>query len=782
MNMTLLRFAPTPLLLSLVLGACGSSGGGGGSTPVGPSEVAFNDPAFIFLLGVPVPAGSAAPSVAGTVDSWSIDPALPAGLAFSTSTGAVSGTPSAAADPIDYTVTANGLGESASTTITIGVARPAQQSLVASSDGTISTYVTDPVDGTLTFQSSVGLSVNDLVSLTAAPAAPVLYALALDGMGGMPSISTLTVTASGEIGLADELALPAGSSELGATQDGSVLVVASASTGEVSSFAVDPVSGIPSSAGPSLMPVTDVSAIAVDPLGRFAWVTSRNSSELVILDIDPDTGALSQSLAAQDLNSSTPSSLAVSPDGQNLYLGVDNFDFVTVFDIDADTGALTTVTSPLLDLDPSLMVMHPRGLSLVIADATSGMLTVLSRDEATGALGAASAEQEVGPAPSIRFDESGLLLIAASSGTLSSFEVDPSDGQATLGSTIVGPADVVGFAVTAGDAPIELSVRALYVVNNEDANVTVYGPDSDGNLVERGMAIPTGVDPVAIDSNRTGSMLAVANSGDNSITLIQLDPAGDPMATAAFTPAGAEPTAVLFSRNGNQLFVARASEADLAVYSVDESNLTLTLTDTSTVGGRPEHMALSADERFLAVVDTSSNRLITVDVSDGTFDADAMTVAVAGTPSRPTFLGDGRTVLVPIANQPEVQTFRLDPDTGNPVADGPPAGIATSLEAIALHPNGNFAYGASSQGGQGAVETFDLDAAAGTLASRGETVAGTGPQALVVGPSGQNLFVASGLDDSLNILTIGSNGGLSGLQSLASDGGPIAIELIVDFQ
>jgi hypothetical protein len=61
------------------------------------------------------------PTVTGTVDSYSISPALPQGLSLNTVTGVISGTPSAAAAAAIYTVTATNAGGSTSTALTIVV-------------------------------------------------------------------------------------------------------------------------------------------------------------------------------------------------------------------------------------------------------------------------------------------------------------------------------------------------------------------------------------------------------------------------------------------------------------------------------------------------------------------------------------------------------------------------------------------------------------------------------------------------------------------------------------
>ena len=58
-------------------------------------------------------------STGGAVVSWSISPSVPAGLTFNTSTGEISGTPTAVASATNYTITATNTGGSATTTISI---------------------------------------------------------------------------------------------------------------------------------------------------------------------------------------------------------------------------------------------------------------------------------------------------------------------------------------------------------------------------------------------------------------------------------------------------------------------------------------------------------------------------------------------------------------------------------------------------------------------------------------------------------------------------------------
>ncbi|MFM6913427.1 MAG: putative Ig domain-containing protein, partial [Aquirufa sp.] len=76
----------------------------------------------VYTVGTAI--ASLQPTVSGTVTTYSISPILPAGLSLNTSTGAITGTPSAAVSATTYTVTAtNAYGSGTATlTITTGLA------------------------------------------------------------------------------------------------------------------------------------------------------------------------------------------------------------------------------------------------------------------------------------------------------------------------------------------------------------------------------------------------------------------------------------------------------------------------------------------------------------------------------------------------------------------------------------------------------------------------------------------------------------------------------------
>src|SRR5262249_21344026 len=70
-----------------------------------PSGLSYTTP-VTYTTGTAITPNS--PSIGGgPVSTWSISPALPAGLSFDTSNGVISGTPTATATGADYTVTAS---------------------------------------------------------------------------------------------------------------------------------------------------------------------------------------------------------------------------------------------------------------------------------------------------------------------------------------------------------------------------------------------------------------------------------------------------------------------------------------------------------------------------------------------------------------------------------------------------------------------------------------------------------------------------------------------------
>ena len=88
-------------MLLLITAGCG--GGGGGYSMPPPSALSYRSPQM-YPVGVAIT--TLTPQVTGTVTSYSVAPALPAGLTIDAASGQISGTPSAPSAATNYTITA----------------------------------------------------------------------------------------------------------------------------------------------------------------------------------------------------------------------------------------------------------------------------------------------------------------------------------------------------------------------------------------------------------------------------------------------------------------------------------------------------------------------------------------------------------------------------------------------------------------------------------------------------------------------------------------------------
>jgi len=108
----------------MALLAVGFAAGCGSSGPSAPSNLAYPVASIHGTVGQAISPDT--PTVTGKVSSYTVSPALPAGLTLNMTSGAISVTPTAAAPQASYTVSAqNSAGSTTSTLqVTVAIAAP----------------------------------------------------------------------------------------------------------------------------------------------------------------------------------------------------------------------------------------------------------------------------------------------------------------------------------------------------------------------------------------------------------------------------------------------------------------------------------------------------------------------------------------------------------------------------------------------------------------------------------------------------------------------------------
>ncbi len=150
---------------------------------VPPSSLSYGTNPAVYTKGTTITANSPTSS-GGPVVSYGISPALPAGLNFNTSTGAITGTPTALSTAASYTVTATNSGGSTTASLSITVKDVPPSSL---------SYSTNPavyLKGTAITANSPSSAGGAVVSYAIAPALPA--GLSFDTVTGVITGSPTT--------------------------------------------------------------------------------------------------------------------------------------------------------------------------------------------------------------------------------------------------------------------------------------------------------------------------------------------------------------------------------------------------------------------------------------------------------------------------------------------------------------------------------------------------------------------------------------------------------------
>ena len=147
---------------------------------------------------------------------------------------------------------------------------------------------------------------------------------------------------------------------LEAHPDGSLLFATLEATGQLAVFRINSKSGQLMS-GPVTSSGTLPSSVAVDPLGRFAFVTNlqpQGVGDLARFALDPVTGV--PTLLGTQLAGVNPIDAALDPSGRFLYVASQGSDDVSVFAVDPLSGDLDPVEIVPAGVSPDSIVVSGR--------------------------------------------------------------------------------------------------------------------------------------------------------------------------------------------------------------------------------------------------------------------------------------------------------------------------------------------------------------------------------------------------------------------------------------
>jgi 6-phosphogluconolactonase (cycloisomerase 2 family) len=816
-----------------LLAACGGGGGGGGGGGDAPTAITYATNPAVYDTCTLITANIATVT-GGAPDSFSISPALPTGLIFSTTTGLITGTPSTAAAVATYTVTATNSDGSAQVLLSLTVDSTAPTALdyddelpvycagvaiatnAAIPTGTATAYAV--ASGTL----PAGLTLNPTTGAitgtptTAAPATDV--DIEATNCEGIAATATITFTIDGApTGLTYDDQAPTYRVGFPLTPNAATLAGGSASSYAVTAGTLP--------AGVELDAVTGT--LSGTPL-----VEQSVSTVTITATADGCTGLSTTSDV--DITVTLPSARAA-------YVCNQADDTVSILVQNASTGQLrhngyvyTGASS-----GPRMVATNPAGTFAFVACNTTSTLLSYVIDPATGRLTAsgtsvASAGNPVG----LVVDPLGRFLYAANStGTVTSYAIGSGNGQLTA---------TIGASIAAGTSTSAIAIdplgRFVYAANSGSDNLTGYSIDpGTGDLAPlAGSPFTVGDSPLGVVFDPTGGFLYVANAGtSDSVSGFSVDSTTGALTALAGSPysAGSDPFSIAISSDGGEVYTPNATGGTLSVYSRDTSTGVLTAGAAVTTGTAPVAIGIDPAGAFLYSVNLGDAELRTYSIgalgaltatapfelrmraspraitfapslSNASFTTDALYAANFSTTDFNQFSLDGTTG-APTALAPATVATQVSPNwiSVHPTLDFlyvtylnvvgaqvegyalAPSGAATSIGILSttqgnfatlLDPSGQFAF---TIGGAvpGRVTPFTINPSTGALTAGTNATTGDSPRAGAVHPNGKWMYVANQLSGNVSQFQIdASTGALTALSPATVATGAAAQSIAID--
>jgi 6-phosphogluconolactonase (cycloisomerase 2 family) len=368
-----------------------------------------------------------------------------------------------------YVLTSGGVSSYRITATTGALTGPTSTALTGEGPSTVVAhpsgrfaYVTNGGSASANGVNPNSISVYKLDAISGAISGPTSTAPTSRAAGGQQPVSAI-------VGPTGQFVYVVNYGQAGGSTDVSVYIV-NGTTGALS--------GPTSTADSGGAPPT---AIAIDPSGKFAYVTyvfrfntpfgNTYGDQVKVFSVNATTGELTGPTGG--IAARTPWSIAVEPTGHYAYVASRDGDEVRTYGIDATTGALTFLGSTSVQRTPASIAVDSRGRFLYVGKQlplSNASVEAYKIDAASGALspagGALVSGATPGPIAVVAEPQGEFVYAVASSQTsehLTAFKVDATTGALTsagaAGAGVVVPGSGTGvgipfsFAAT-GTSPI----------------------------------------------------------------------------------------------------------------------------------------------------------------------------------------------------------------------------------------------------------------------------------------------------------------------------------------
>lgn len=334
------------------------------------------------------------------------------------------------------------------------------------------------------------------------------------------------------------------------------------------------------------------SSVAVDPAGKFAYVTNSGSDNVSTYVINTDGTLTFKGTIAAGGN---PASVAVDPSDKFAYVANYGDGSVSMYRINAD-GLLTSIgTIKQATGGTASVTVHPSGKFAYVtnfgSDIVSGPVSTYAINTDGSFTFNATIAAEMDPA-SVAVDRSGKFAYVANRGggwdndpgSLSMYTIDTTTGALSLNGTLspttwVNPSVVVvdpsGRFAYLGSIPV-----SMYSIDTTTGKLTAMGTVDAGGLVTSLAVHPSGNFAYAT-ANCTGfGGICNPDVSPPHVSVYMLNAATGVLASNGTAPTERSPRSIAIDPSGKFAYVANYDSHSISMYTIDAVTGTLTLIGT----------------------------------------------------------------------------------------------------------------------------------------------------------------------------------------------------------
>jgi 6-phosphogluconolactonase (cycloisomerase 2 family) len=469
---------------------------------------------------------------------------------------------------------------------------------------------------------------------------------------------------------------------------------------------------------------------------RFAFIAGGDGT-VTSTSVNPSTGLLRNNGFVFE-GAPSGGAIAVDPGGKFVFIGNGlNNNTISVFSI-SGSGSLSEVSgSPFATgANPAAVAVHPSGNFLYVANRDVASISAYTIDPITGALTATPGSPFFGGGvgnptenPSaLAIDPAGKFLLVAETGIakVAVYTINQTTGDLT---------ELANSPFDSGGVPISIAIEShgkfAFVANDGDNTVSAYSIDAVAGTLTAlaGSPFLTGGTPEAVATDAAGKFVYVANTGDATISAYAIDSVSGNLTDVSGSPFASSfrPSSITADPSGRFLYVVNG-DASISVFGIDPNTGALAI-----LGVLPSRAGIAL--------------AITSGTTPVAYTPQFAYVANAGSPS-------GSNNISGYSINPS--TGVLSSVTGSPFAE---SFSPTSLLADPLAPYlyvTNKCSDLSCTAANGSISAYVINSTAGSLTNilASPFVAGAGPIAATVDPSGRFAYAVNSTDNTLSAYTI----------------------------